>query len=87
MVDADDIEWEVEAIRDHRLDRTGGRKQSTLYFLVCWKGFPVEAASWEPATNVRNASDLVYAYVKTLPAPQRSAIINHPQFRTAASRT
>lgn len=47
--------WEVEAILDRR--GTGKLRE----YLVLWRGFPEEAASWEPY-NYLNADELVTAF-------------------------
>jgi hypothetical protein len=42
-------EWEVEAILNKR---TRGRK---VFYLVKWKGYPMEEASWEPEDHLTNS--------------------------------
>lgn len=46
----------VEEILDHR--ERGGQRQ----YLVHWKGYPVDEATWEPASNLRDESgrDIVF---------------------------
>ncbi|SNX87991.1 related to Gag-pol polyprotein [Melanopsichium pennsylvanicum] len=51
----EDLEFEVEAIVDIR------RRQGQVEYLVQWKGYPEEAASWEPAEAV-NAPQLIQEY-------------------------
>jgi hypothetical protein len=49
-------EWEVEAVLNKR---TRGRRTS---YLVKWKGYPLEEASWEPADHLANAHKAIHAY-------------------------
>ena len=49
-------EWEVE----HLLDRRGSGPNEE--FLVKWRGFPKEEATWEPIANLENSKALVQAY-------------------------
>lgn len=48
-------EWEVEEILDWQPAR--GRRPSR--FLVHWKGYPVNEATWEPEVNVAHAQEAV----------------------------
>lgn len=41
-------EWEVEQI----LQR--GRINNIKHYLVKWKGYPLDEATWEPITNLDN---------------------------------
>jgi hypothetical protein len=59
-----ELEWEVEAILDSR--KKPGRGDGCLW-LVKWKGYGFEEASWEPWENVRNAEALVKAFHVTYP--------------------
>ena len=47
---------EVERVLEHR---GSGR---TLQYLVLWRGYPVEEATWEPAANLTSAPDAIRAY-------------------------
>lgn len=49
-------EFEVEAILGHRFSRR------RLELLVRWKGYDASEDSWEPETNLENASVLLKAY-------------------------
>ena len=49
-------EYEVERILKHL-----GRPKS-LKFLIRWKGYTAEEDSWEPETNLGNASELLKDY-------------------------
>jgi hypothetical protein len=59
----DHPEFEVEKILDHRTHRR--QKQ----YLVKWVGYPDHDASWEPVSNLANASRLVSEYeaLRTMP--------------------
>jgi hypothetical protein len=65
-------EWEVEAIAGKSIRReevkVGSRKvrKDVIRYLVYWKGYPVEDATWEPADNVKKAMDLVVDYERAL---------------------
>lgn len=48
----DDEEWEVE----HLLDLRGSGADDE--FLVKWRGFPKEQATWEPVANLANSRQL-----------------------------
>jgi hypothetical protein len=54
----DDMEWEVEAILDHKDNRRG------RLYLVKWKNATIEEATWEPERNCANAADLVLTYCR-----------------------
>src|SRR3954454_10081906 len=49
----DHLEYEVEAILDQRTHRR------SLEYLVKWVGYPEHDASWEPRSNLANATDLI----------------------------
>ena len=48
-----ETEFEVESILDSRLLR---RKR---HFLIKWKGYPIEDASWEPESNLKGCPELL----------------------------
>jgi hypothetical protein len=50
--------FEVERILDHR--RSGRRK--VIQYLVKWKGYQIEEATWEPIENCDGALDLIIKY-------------------------
>ena len=56
----DDEEFEVEQIIQHR-DVGKGRAKKRDY-LVLWKGFSKEDATWEPQGNLRNCTDSIRQY-------------------------
>lgn len=53
---ADQEEFEVEKILDHKLVR--GRE----YFLIRWRGFSAFEDSWEPLKNLENAPEILSEY-------------------------
>lgn len=50
-----DIEWEVHRILDARFIG----KNNRLQYLVSWKGYGPEEDSWEPASHLKNAPQIV----------------------------
>ena len=52
--------YEVEAILDHR-DVKGGRE-----YLIKWRGYPAEDATWEPVSNLDNCAKLLRAYLRNV---------------------
>ena len=56
----DQGEFEVEDLLDHRTRRCGSA--SGLEHLVKWKGYSVFEATWEPALNLTNCSEVLSAY-------------------------
>lgn len=66
--------FEVERILDHRdvEHKQSGKGRITRNsvvreYLVQWQGYPVEDASWEPASNLLNASDKAFStYQKSI---------------------
>jgi hypothetical protein len=55
------LEYEVESILEHRFR---GIKNPKAYNKVAWNGYGVEHNSWEPESNVVNASEIVADYSK-----------------------
>lgn len=53
--DDEEPEWEVEKILDWQPAR--GRRPKR--FLVHWKGYPLNEATWEPEVNIAHAQDAV----------------------------
>lgn len=52
----DELEYEVEAIRAHKVRGTGRRR--TVHFLVQWAGYGREHDTWEPAAAVEDCEQL-----------------------------
>ncbi|KIN98838.1 hypothetical protein M404DRAFT_30992 [Pisolithus tinctorius Marx 270] len=46
----DEIEWEVEAILNHKTDGHRGQRR----YLVKWKGFPHSSNTWEPEEHIKD---------------------------------
>ncbi|SOV03534.1 uncharacterized protein UDID_19082 [Ustilago sp. UG-2017a] len=51
-----DMEYEVEQILDSKVDH---RYRDPLFYLVRWVGYGPDHISWEPASNLTHASDLI----------------------------
>jgi hypothetical protein len=49
-------EWEVEEILQHK--KTRGK----FYYLIRWKGYTRDHDTWEPASNITNAKDILKKY-------------------------
>ena len=49
-------EWEVEEIKDSRFSR------NQLQYLIHWKGYDLSEDSWEPASHLRHAQELVQEF-------------------------
>lgn len=56
MVDGQE-EYEVEEIMDKRVRQQG--RQHVVEYLVKWKGYPSTESTWEPLTNLTNASEAI----------------------------
>src|SRR5438445_294699 len=56
-----DPEWEIESIVAHK------RHGRQLLFRVRWKGYGSEDDTWEPAMHLRNAPEVVQAYLALHP--------------------
>jgi len=52
-------EYEVDHIVTHKRTNNG-----QLRFLIHWKGYGTEERSWEPASNLKNAEDMLKEYKK-----------------------
>ena len=53
-------EFEVEDLLDHCTLRRGSA--SGMEYHVKWKGYSVFEATWEPASNLTNCSEVLSAY-------------------------
>ena len=66
-----DGEYEVEKLLDSRISKKG-RGCGKLEYLVKWKDYPIEEASWEPKENLENAQEAISKFYKENPsAPRR----------------
>ncbi|SOV01667.1 uncharacterized protein UDID_18169 [Ustilago sp. UG-2017a] len=54
-----DLEYEVEQILNSKVDH---RYHDPLFYLVRWVGYGPDHNSWEPASNLTHASDLIAAF-------------------------
>ena len=59
-----ELEFEVEAILEHRDLRRGGRTRRE--YLIKWLGYGPEHNTWEPERNVSNCADLIREYHESL---------------------
>ncbi len=66
-----DEEFEVEEVIDSHLKMRRGSRTSRLEYLVKWKGYPKEEATWEIADNLEHAHRKVQAFHKTKPSTPR----------------
>ena len=57
LPDTNEEAWEVERVVNKRTLRAG-----RVEYLVLWKGYPDWERTWEPAVNLRHASDAVREY-------------------------
>ena len=60
LLDTGEPAWEVEEVLDKRVRSVRGRRVTD--YLVLWKGYPLEEATWEPASNLRAAQWSVDQY-------------------------
>ena len=60
------LEYEVDAILRHR--GKGARRQ----YLVCWKGYDLSEATWEPELHLANAPDVLADYLCHVKAEEQS---------------
>jgi hypothetical protein len=67
--------WVVERILDKRPHRGGAQ------YLVLWKGYPQEEASWEPASALSSAPDAVRDYESSVQEAPREQRRRGPQKR------
>ena len=51
-------DYEVEELLDSRISKKK-RGRGQLEYLVKWKDYPLEKASWEPKTNLKNAQESI----------------------------
>ena len=56
----DDEQFEVDSILDHQDEGSGKRRKRS--YLVSWKGYSIENATWEPEAHLKNASESIQKY-------------------------
>ena len=61
-------EYEVENLLDSWISKKG---RGWLEYLIKWKNYPREDASWEPKENLRNAQELIEEFHKKFPNTPR----------------
>ena len=71
----DSGEYELERLLNSRISKRG-RGRGRLEYLVKWKNYPLEEASWEPVTNLTNAQEAIEEFHLEYPdAPRRVRVI------------
>ena len=60
-------EYEVEEILNKRVAKGSGSAKSRTEYLVSWKGFPRDDATWSIA-NLEGSAELISAYERTVNA-------------------
>jgi hypothetical protein len=74
IIKGDNPEWEVEYIKDSRLQR------GKLQYLVKWKGYPQEESTWEPEDSLKNSGKLVKDFhIKHPSAPRKISALTFSQ--------
>jgi hypothetical protein len=61
-------DYEVEILLDSRVNRRG---RGRLEYLVKWKNYPNEDATWEPTTNLENAKEAIADFHVAHPSAPR----------------
>ena len=61
-------EYEVEETLNKRVAKGSGSAKSRTEYLVSWKGFPRDDATWEPMANLEGSAELISAYERTVNA-------------------
>ena len=54
----DSGEYELERLLNSQISKQG-RGRGRLEYLVKWKNYPLEEASWEPVTNLMNTQEAI----------------------------
>ena len=71
----DSGEYELERLLNSRISKQG-RGRGQLEYLVKWKNYPLEEASWEPVMNLTNAQEAIEEFHLEHPdAPRRVRIV------------
>lgn len=83
----DGLEYEVEAILNHRYRVSGGKwnktkthkfgRKRTTEYLVKWKGYQVEDNTWEPEENCTNCQEKVQQYWQAVQQKEKLEIAEH----------
>lgn len=74
VIKGDNPEWEVEYIKDSRLQR------GKLQYLVKWKGYPQEESTWEPEEYLKNSKKLIKDFHTKYPsAPKKISALTFSQ--------
>ena len=76
--EATENEYEVEDLLDSRISRKG---HGRLEYLVKWKNYLREDASWEPKDNLAGAQEIVDEFHKKFPNAPRRIRKNDLKFR------
>ena len=61
-------EYEVDEILNKQVAKGSGSAKSRTEYLVSWKGFPRDDATWEPMANLEGSAELISAYERTVNA-------------------
>ena len=61
-------EYEFEEILNKRVAKGSGSAKSRTEYLVSWKGFARDDATWEPMANLEGSAELISAYERTVNA-------------------
>jgi hypothetical protein len=67
-------EYEVERIIKHKLAADG-----TLRYLIKWTGYPESKSTWQKATDLENAKDILNEYLATVGAPLTGGVSETPR--------
>jgi hypothetical protein len=82
--DGNDEEYEVDIVLDSRVS---GRGRGRLEYLVKWKNYPTEEATWEPAGNLTNSQELVNEFHKEKPSAPRWVCAQTMKFKKYENMT
>ena len=78
-----ELEYEVDSIIDHRLQRTSVKSRPSFDYLVRWRGFGSDHDTWEPERNLKNASEVVQTYWDQYKAKGLQVPWSKPKFTSA----
>lgn len=74
-------EYEVESILEKEIQR------GKVYYLVKWKGFDLDHATWEPRNNLKNAPEILKEFEKNWRDAQHAAQVEALNNRTRKAAT